>query len=233
MRKVLEFPGPRTVAAPDRTEALGFYTPAEAARIARVPLHRLRAWQHEGIIFPTLFATDTEGTETAGYTFEAVVYLRLLRMLRERHTPLAKAVQAVKHLRKRFGPPGPCWEEARIFIQGHDVFVHSRDEWDVTVPTRSGQKAATMLLGEEFAQLRERADALLVPRQFWPSVEIDPEVRSGLPVIRGTTMPTAVPYAMRRRGESLRSIQTAYPHLSLSQIKGAIAFERFLDAEAA
>jgi uncharacterized protein (DUF433 family) len=40
-------------------------------------------------------------------------------------------------------------------------------------------------------------------------------------------------YALRRRGESLRSIQAAYPHLTLPQIKGAIAFERFLDAEAA
>ncbi|MGH2586794.1 MAG: DUF433 domain-containing protein, partial [Dehalococcoidia bacterium] len=200
---------------------------------ARVPLHRLYAWRREGIVFPTVYATDFEGRETAGYTFETLVYLRLLRMLRDQGIALPKAVETVQFLRERFGPPSADWEKARIFVQGKDVFVDAKDEWEVTVSTRGGQKAATTLLGEEFADLRERADALLVPRQFRSAVEVDPEVRSGLPVVRGTTMQTAVLYALRQRGQSLRSIHAAYPHLGLPQIKGAIAFERFLDAEAA
>jgi uncharacterized protein (DUF433 family) len=232
MTKVLEFPGPRITAPTDGRDATGFYTPAEAARLARVPLHRLSAWKREGIIFPTLHAEDFEGREADGYTFEAVVYLRLLRLLRERTIPLLTAVRSLKHLRDRFGPPGPDWADVRIFVQGHDVFVEGRDEWEVTEAHRSGQKAATGLMDEEFDHLRRRADALLVPREFQPYVQVDPAVRSGRPVVLGTTLPTAVLHAMRQRGESLRAIRAAYPHLSLAQIKGALNFERFLDMAA-
>ena len=85
MSKVLEFPGSRAAAASDRADALGFYTPAEAARLARVPLHRLTAWKRESILFPTLHVEDADGMHADGYTFDAVVYLRLLRVLRERN----------------------------------------------------------------------------------------------------------------------------------------------------
>jgi uncharacterized protein (DUF433 family) len=232
MSKVLEFPRARAAAATAPTEATGFYTPAEAARLARVPRHRLAAWKREGILFPTITVTDFQGRTSEGYTFEAVEYLRLLRMLRDRDITLFKAVTALKHLRDRFGPPGPAWERARIVVHGTDVFADAKDEWEVTTATRGGQQAASALFDEEFAQLRDRADALLVPREFQPFVQVDPAIRSGRPVARGTTLPTAVLHAMRERGESLRSIQAAYPHLTLSQIKGAIAFERFLDAAA-
>jgi uncharacterized protein (DUF433 family) len=232
MSKVLEFPRAR-ISQADAVDASGFYTPAEAARFARVPRHRLSAWRHEGIVFPTITVTDVEGRTSDGYTFEAVVYLRLLRMLRDRNIPLFKAVLALKHLRDRFGPSGSGWEDARIFVSGHDVFAEGKDEWEVTAAGRGGQKAATVLFDDEFAQLRERADALLVPREFQPFVEVNPAVRSGSPVVRGTTLPTAVLHAMKQHGESLRAIRAAYPHRSPSQIKGAIGFERFLDAVAA
>lgn len=235
MAKVLTFPRERTARPEQRTrpDAAGFYTPAEAARLARVPGHRLAAWRREGIVFPTIHTIDIDGRESVGYSFESLVYLRLLRMLRGESVPLFKAVQTVKHLRDRLGPPSAQWDQARIFAQGGDVFVEFKDDWDVTSATRGGQRAAEMLFGEEFARFRDRADALLVPWRFQPTVEIDPEIRSGHPVVRGTTLRTSVLYALRQRRQSPRNIQTAYPHLTLSQIRGALAFEGFLDAEAA
>jgi len=231
MSKVLPFPAmhiPTTRAE----AAAGFYSVSEAARLARVPRQRLYAWQREGIVFPTVYATDVDDREVGGYTFETLVYLRLLRMLRDQEIALSKAVATVQHLRERFGPPGAGWELARILVHGKDVFVDGKDDWEITVSTRGGQKAATELFGEEFAEFRERADALLVPRHFRSAVEIDPRIRSGHPVVRGTTLATEVLSAIRRRGESYRAIQAAYPHVTLPQIKRAIAFERFLDAEA-
>jgi uncharacterized protein (DUF433 family) len=231
-----------TAAATDRTPeddksettARGFYTPAEAARIARVPRPRLAAWRREGIIVPTIVVTDLDGRLEIGYDFEALVYLRLLRMLRERGVPLERAViHCLKHLRERFGPPGPHWATARIFVQGRDVFVLAEDAWQTVETTRGGQLVAEVLLGEEFARLRERADALLVPHQFQAAVEIRPEVRSGLPVVRGTTLRTAVLHRLSQRGQNPRQIHDAYPHVTSSQIKSAIAFEQFLDDDAA
>ncbi|MCH7577097.1 MAG: DUF433 domain-containing protein, partial [Chloroflexi bacterium] len=181
----------------------------------------------------TVAATDAEGSRQVGYTFDAVVYLRILRMLRDKGVSLLPAVETAKHLRDRFGPPGPAWADVRIFMQGPDVFVDRPDAWQVTASTRKGQKAAVEIMGQEFARLRERADALLVPDRFQSYVEVDPGLRSGLPVLRGTTIQTAVIQGLRERGASYNRIREHYPHLEINQIKKAIQFERFLDAEAA
>jgi uncharacterized protein (DUF433 family) len=232
MGRLLVFPVP-SVSRPDDSERAGFYSPADAARIARIPRQRLTTWQHEGIVVPRLkIQVDDEPPEW-GYTFTEVVYLRLLRMLREHKIPLEEAVKAVKHLEARWGPPGPAWGDVRIFTQGRHVYVEGKDEWGVTDATEGGQKVATVLFGEEFERLRERADALLIPSKYRPFVEIDPTVRSGLPIVRGTTIETSVLHSLREQGLSYQCIRDYYPVISLAKIKGAIKYENFLDAEAA
>jgi len=214
-------------------DALGFYTSLEAARIARVPVHRVYAWKREGIVLPTVEEIDSEYPERVGYTFDAVVYLRVVRMLRDKGVSLPKAVQVVKHLYERFGAPGPDWENARVFKFNREIVVNAKDEWESTLATKGGQKVGELLLGEEFALLRERADALLVPDQYQRFIEIRPETRSGLPVIKDTTIQTATIYKLRERNLSLAKIREHYPHLQTDQIKAAISYERLLSAEAA
>ena len=233
MGKVIVFPQRSRSAKSQRRVATGFYTSSEAARLARVPRHRLYAWHHQGIIAPTLEVVDFEGKEATGYSFEGIVYLRVVRMLRD-YVSLEKAVKAARHLRERFGVPGPAWADARIRLEAGDVFAIRRDEWEATVATRSGQKVDVVILfGEEFEQFLDRADALLVPRQYQPFVEIDPGARSGQPIVRETTIPTSLLYRLRLRGYSYARLRDEYPGLTLDRIKGAIAYERFLDAEAA
>jgi len=118
-------------------------------------------------------------------------------------------------------------------VQGRDVFVEGADTWEITTATRGGQQAAQVLMGEAFAAMRERADTLLVPRAYQATVEIDPRVRSGQPVVRHTSIPSAVIYRLHQRGLDSRRIREAYPQLSPAQIKGAVAFEHFLDEAAA
>lgn len=141
----------------------GFHTPTEATRLARVRRSVLDAWR-EGIVRPTMRWVDEDGREHFGHGFEDVVCVRLLRMLRDQGISLEKAVNAVNELPKRFGPPGRRWEHARIFAQNRDAFVYREDEWRTTIATRKGQKVADELFGEQFGSLRERADALLVPK---------------------------------------------------------------------
>jgi len=154
-------------------------------------------------------------------------------MLREHGVSLVEAVGVLKHLIERFGSAGPAWEDARIFFKAGHVYADRKDAWEVTDSTRKGQKVATVLMDDEFGQLRERADALIVPRQFQPYVEVDPLARSGRPIVRGLTIETRLLQRLRDRGYSLVRIRQLYPRLTLDQIRGAIAFERYLDAEAA
>lgn len=210
----------------------GYYVPSEAARIARVPVHSLHAWRRRGIVVPTIRWIDELEHEQNGYSFNGIVYLRLIKMLRDARVSLEKSVEVVYHLTARFGPPSTSWEEARIFRYGRDIDVYGKDEWRTTVATKGGQKAWDELFGEEFIQLRDRADALLIPTRYQRYVEIDPHVRDGLPVVRATTIQTNLMHALRLQGQTHVEIQQDYPVLTLPQVKGADAYESFLDAEA-
>jgi uncharacterized protein (DUF433 family)/DNA-binding transcriptional MerR regulator len=218
--------------------SVGFYTSRDAARLARVPRHRVDDWRREGIVVPTVKVRGDNGEEELGYTFEAIVYLRLLRRLRETDIPLLKAVEALKSLRERFGPPSRKWGDVRLFLYGGKVMVHKADEWELTTassrsPVLRQQKAIpTMLFGEDFERMRERVDALLLPPKFLPYIEIDPEARSGQPIVRGTTITTSLVYRLRRHGSSVKDIVSSFPVLNANQVKAAVAYETLLDTEA-
>lgn len=172
---------------------------------------------------------DEQGKARLGYTFESLVFLRLIRMLREQRITLLKAAAAVRSIRERFGPLGSNWAEARIFADKGKVFVYKRDEWETTVaPTH--QRVIEQLFGEDFAGLRDRADALLIPKEFKRYVEIDPAIRNGLPIVRNTTLPTNVIHSLRRQNYKYEQIQAMYPFIERSKIIGADRYEEFLDS---
>ena len=225
MGSIIQFPPPVEVAELGK----GFYTISEAARLARVPLGTLRYWRKECILLETIEWEDEEEEREIGYTFDTLVYMRLLRMLRDNDVSLRKAVEGVSSLTGRFGPPGPAWEQARLFVFGSDLYVHAKDEWETTVATRSGQRSVDALFGDEFQRLRDRADALLVPREFQRRVEIDPAKRNGHPVMVGTTVPTSLVYEMEKAGYNVSEIHREYPFLPLASVKAAQRFEHYLD----
>jgi uncharacterized protein (DUF433 family) len=188
-------------------------------------------WSTKGIVVPTSKWIDEDDKETQGYSFEGLVYLRLVRLLRTQDFPMRAVVDAVNHLKDVFGPPGPRWEDARIFAEGRDIWVDHKDTWGVTSASRGGQKASQVLLGSEFALLKERADALLVPSHFARHVEVDPGIRNGLPVVRETTIQTATIHHLHGTGLTYKRIGEYYPHLSRTQIVRANRFEQFLDSD--
>jgi uncharacterized protein (DUF433 family) len=207
----------------------GFYSPREAARLARVPLERLREWARHDVIVPDVRVVGDDGALDEGYSFEAVVYLRLLRELRERNISFSKSVAALVHLRDRFGPPGPNWADARLGIVGKEFDAYRADEWESTVATLSGQKRLEPQLVMDLDVMADGLDALLAPKQFRDFVSINPAIQSGLPVVRGTALPTALIASFRKRGDTPQEIQRHFPQLHLDQIEAALQFERFLD----
>jgi uncharacterized protein (DUF433 family) len=215
----------------DHPDTLGFYTSSQAARIARLSLNLVGVWRRYGIVGKTISWTNETGKTEEGYSYEGLIFLRLIKMLRDKDVSLRRAVVAVRELRRRFGPPGPMWEQARIFHDGVDVFVYGSDEWGTTVATRNSQRAAEELFGEEFRLLRDRTDALLIPTEFQPFVEIDPHVHNGLPIILGTGITTMLVHRLNRQGLSYEQICSEYPDIKLLSVAGAVQYERFLDYE--
>ena len=210
----------------------GFYRTKEAARIARIPVPTLRNWRHIGVILPSLEFTDDDGKIEKGYDFEALLFARLLRVLREHQVSLKRSVATLRHCTVRFGPPGPAWAEVKVFaFEGAEVFTYSdKDGWGATAPTKGGQKAAEELFGDEFYELKDNADALLIPKDFIECVQIDPEIRDGMPVVRGSRIMTSTLQNMVEANWTPRLVvDLAYPHLTERQVECAVEYERFLD----
>lgn len=223
-KNIISFPTAAT------SEAHGFYSFAEAARIARVNRSLAASWRRDGIIGPTVEWINEDGVKELGYDFEGIVYLRLLKMLRDSGISLGRAVDGILDLTKRFGPPGQRWADARIFSDHGVIYVHSKA--DRLGTTTGRQIVGDPLFGPEFAQLRDRADALLVPRRYQKHIEISPTIRNGLPIIRETTIPSNIIYKLRKKGLTYKAIQQSYPIIPLERLRGADHYEKFLDLEA-
>jgi uncharacterized protein (DUF433 family) len=210
----------------------GFYTPSEASRIALVPYWTLTNWKQNGIIIPTVKWVDEKNKEHLGHTFETVVFIRLLRLLREKGISLYKAVGAMQQLKSRFGSPSKRWADAKIFVDKEDAYVYEdkdKDTWGTTVATKYNQRVAEFIFGEEFLSLKDRADALLIPSQFMSSVEIDPSIQNGLPIILDTKILTSSIHKLSMQGYKAKRIQGMYPFIPRNKIIGAEEYEKYLD----
>ncbi|MBA7697756.1 hypothetical protein ES703_106426 [subsurface metagenome] len=211
-------------------KSLGFYTSAEASRIAQVPIWTVHSWRRHGIVIPSVEWTDELNKVHIGHTFETVVFFRIIRLLRDKGTSLLTAVRAVKSIRERLGTPSVRWANAKFFVRNKEIIVSDEtDGWESTVATKGHQKVAELLFGDEFKRLKERADALLIPEQFMDYVEIDPSIQNGLPIILGTTILTDVIYKLHIQGYEYPDIKDMYPFVSDDKIIGTRDYELFLD----
>ena len=214
---------------PITRKSLGFYTSTQASRIALVPHWTLDNWRRNGIILPTVQWTDEFGKGHVGHSFETVVFMRLLRLLRDKHISLYKAVGAVQRLKERFGAPSRRWADAKIFVDRQGAFVYEDKDKDTWGTTRYNQKVQDIILGQEFALLKERADALLIPERFMNFVEIDPAIQNGLPIVLGTKIMTSIIHDLSSQNYKPEHIHEMYPFIHEASIVGAEEYEIFLD----
>lgn len=217
---------------PRNHKTQGFYTLSEASRIATVPHWTVSNWTHNGIIVPTAKWIDELNNKHLGYTFETVVFLRLIRILREKDISLLKSVNTIQQLKRRFGSPSKKWADARIFIDNEDAYVYEKndmDKWGTTVATKYNQRVAEFIFGEEFVLLKNRADALLIPSQFMDSVEIDPTIQNGLPLVLDTKILTSAIHMLSLQGYETYRIHKMYSFIPEDKIIGAEGYEKYLD----
>ncbi len=215
---------------PTNGESLGFYTPIEASRYAQVPIWTVHSWRRHGIIIPSVEWTDEIEKVHIGHTFETVVFLRIIRLLRDKGTSLLTAVSAVKNMRERLGTPSERWADAKFFVRNKEIILSDNtDGWEYTVVTKRNQKVAELLFGDEFKRLKERADALLIPEQFMDYVEIDTLIQNGLPIIFDTSILTRTIHRLCHQGYKHQDIHDMYPFIPLSKIRGSEEYELFLD----
>jgi len=233
MGKLLAFPGVRVKSSPEQ-EWQGFYSFKALARLTRIPIRTLQRWRQLGVITPSAVIEADDGTiVTEGYTYVDLTIARLIRGLTEDRYDFKRAADALRHLFSRLGERDSGWANARVYFVDRFIFAEQPDEWPVTEATQAGQTVMVDVFGSLFPELREIDEGrdIIIPREFREFVEINPKVMEGVPVLRGTGIPTAVLASIKNRGHSIATIARAYSMLSLKAIKAAISYEELLDAE--
>jgi len=214
------------------TEWQGFYTTSQVARLTRIPTSTLYDWRRRGIIAPSIHVMSAGEVSDEGYSYADLTIVRLLRELREDHIDLTSAGIALQHLSQRLGPVDSGWADAHVYFVGNRIYAERPDEWGITDATGFGQRLEERLFGDYFEELRrlEEGASIIIPEIFRPSVEINPDVMGGEPVVRNTRVPTAVLMELIREGTKVKEIVSWYRPIPKKDIEAAIAYERYLDA---
>ena len=174
---------------------------------------------------------DGDKLTAEGYSYADLTLIRVLKALRDKHLSFISAGNALRHLYSRLGPPSKGWANERVYVVDGHIYADRPDEWAVTDATGLGQKVAEVMFGDLFEELRdlEEGASLIVPTEFRNSVQIDPAIMGGEPVIRGTRLPTAAVATMLAKYKSLDKLAQLYRPIPRDKLERAIEYEEFLD----
>ena len=215
-------------------ESQGFYSTSQVSRLARIPVSTIYEWRRRGIIRPSLELVEGGLLADEGYSYSDLTLVRIIKALRDRHLDFDSAVNALRHLYARLGPPDRGWANEKVYVIGNRIYVDRPDEWQVTDATEFGQKVIEMFFGDLFEELREGDEeaSIIVPPQYRNYVQVNPGIMGGQPVVRGTRLPTTTLVALLA-DHDISELKKLYRRIPPEKIEKAIEYERYLDRQTA
>lgn len=200
------------------------YTIAEAAHYLGLPASTLRSWfsgqayrvkgksrQFHPVIRPA-------SSKPTSLSFSNLVEAYVLTSIRRKHhIPLPKVRASLAYLEQRLGKRRPLIDQ-EFATDGISLFVEHLG--DIINISREGQVEMKEVI-EAYLKRIER-DAKGVPVKLFPfmrtqpleeqprTVEIDPRVSFGRPVLAGTAIPTAVLAEQFKAGDSVSDLAREY-----------------------
>jgi uncharacterized protein (DUF433 family)/DNA-binding transcriptional MerR regulator len=209
------------------------------------PLAPLADWERQ----PTTFAASTSalaawirhGLDWDGprrvsprdrvVTFEDLVRLRMIALLRSRGIRYAGIREAEQYARELTGHPQPFVTEP-LWTHSSDIFLAVQERF--IAATRAGQVALPLLrdfLEPAHHRMEFGNDAAASRWRPAPRITIDPEVRFGEPCIEDTRVPTETIASLCEAGESRGNVARLYG-LTGADVAAALAWERRLERAA-
>jgi uncharacterized protein (DUF433 family)/DNA-binding transcriptional MerR regulator len=206
-------------------QAIGYYTAREVARLAGVTPHRIGRWAREGIILPSVSRRpNIYSYADAG---EAILAHYLVE---EGKKP--KDIKAIVHLlRDKYGP----WPLAAAPLAHDGSLLLARDKergvWESVDRPAHEVMGATLLNLKSIREALERGGWVAYKRPR-PHVEVNPERRSGEPVIRGKRIATAFVADLASSDDGRHVLREDY-ELTDDEIDDAVGYESDLAGVAA
>ncbi len=201
---------------------VGLYSPRVAARIARIKYQHFQAWAKANLLHPSKLRT-AKNTESI-YSYTDLLLIRLVVRLKEKGFRTSQIKKALDTIAMMSNNDPNAWMRATTYVDTNLIvaMINDRTDWNPIAASKGPQKMALVF----FPELAEELKKELVLERF-KYIEIDPEVRAGAPVIKGTRITTTDVILTKQSGQDPTRI---YPELTHEQVQDAVDYERFLEA---
>jgi uncharacterized protein (DUF433 family)/DNA-binding transcriptional MerR regulator len=206
-------------------EVVARFTAKQAARLTGLPQQTLSYWVRHVVITPAY--RDDSGWLGVHYlfSFQDLVTLRTMRLLREKRVPLQAIRWAAMTLQHYFGQ---SWTTLRLRFYGKNVGFFDPLTNDFVSTSQPGQKVAEEFVELEPLRLEMQAKVEDFDRRKPEEIGTftrDRAIMGGQWVIAGTRIPPSAVYEYVLAGCGMDEIRDAYPSLDPLDIEAAIAYE--------
>ncbi|HKA69422.1 MAG TPA: DUF433 domain-containing protein [Actinomycetes bacterium] len=201
------------------------FPPAMTAALSGATIRQLGYWRRPGRR-GVLLVPEVSVQPLILYSFRDVLALRSFVYLRRTHSlqAIRTAVSTLRHLGE-----GEHLSTYRLVSTGDSIVLVQNDEL-TDLAGRPGHRVIATLL--EIVEPFSARDGVVVPALFRPrtNLEVDPDVRGGVPVIAGTRVPYDIVAGLVNDGMTPAQIRDLYPSVSDAAALDAVDFGRYVDS---
>lgn len=196
----------------------------QVSRLTGLSDSRLVSWDQDDFFRPSLAYENRRSPYSRIYSFEDVVGLRTLNILRDR-VSMQHLKKAADQLKLHSGRP---WSELALYILNGEVHFKRPDTGQIEGAV-SGQYGTTIPLETVAEEMREKANELRRrdPKKVG-TIERHRFVMGNAPVFGGTRISVAGVKSLLAAGYSAKRIMQEYPDLKRTDIEAAKTFKESL-----
>lgn len=203
------------------TNVIAAFSAEQVERLTGLSQSQLRDWDEDGFFAPAFGADNRRSPYSRIYSFDDLVSLRTLGVLRRKHRiPLQSLKKTAQKLVQHSGRP---WSDLTLYVLNREVHFKNPLTGEVEGAI-SGQIAVPIPLGSIAEDLqskilqeqsrRSSGDGVIEQHRF---------VAHNRPVFSGTRIPVESVLSFWEHGHSIEQILREYPSLTKRDVEGAIS----------
>ncbi len=204
------------------TNVISALSVEQVSNLTQLSVHQLREWDNDGFFLPTLAYKNRKSPYSRIYTFDDVVGLRTLSILRNEYSVSRQHLKkAAERLIEHSGWP---WSSLAIYVLNREVHFYNPQTSQIEGAV-SGQIAMSIHLSSVAEDMRQKAENLRKrPASTFGKIESHRYTMQGDPVIAGTRVTVSAVKSFNDAGFSVAEIIKQYPSLRDDDVRAAIDY---------
>lgn len=210
------------------SDVVAAFSAEQVKQLTELSGNQLREWDNDGFFQPSLAVENRRVPLSRIYSFEDVVGLRTLAMLRnDHHVSRQHLRRAAEKLKQHSGKP---WSALTLYVLKREVHFKNPDTGKIEGAV-TGQLAVPIQLSSVAEDVRVRAEQLK-RRDPMTLGHIDQKrfVMRGAPVVAGTRIPVSTIKAFADAGFAVEQIIDQYPSLTQQDVEAALTYDKLTHA---